>query len=149
MGLSLNRLLRLQRIRSLQEQQARMDLERANNALHAAETALAGHQQNRVDAQSAARGALLAGDRIEWHLAEAGREVSEWKIGQMEVLRKQRAEAVAPARALYMEKRREEEQIKILRAGVQSDIDVERKREEQRMSDEWFAQRQYRGEIAN
>jgi|GEM_PF-2316664 len=144
MALSLGRLKRLQKIRSMEEQQARTELERVNMALNAAETAVGEQLVQRTMARRASRAALLAGDKAEWHLAEAMREVSEWNLDKMRAERQQRAAAVEPARVVFMEKRRDDEQMKILRGNVQRMADAESKRLEQIAADEWYGQNRFR-----
>jgi hypothetical protein len=141
MGLSLERLKRLQRIRGLQEQMARGELERANLALRAAEVAVGEQLLQRTAARRASRKALLEGDREEWHLGEAAREVSQWNLEKMEVERTKQAAAVEPARVVFMEARREEEQMKILRKKAELAKYADLKRAEQEAADEWYRSR--------
>jgi hypothetical protein len=135
---------RLQRVRSVAEQQARMELERANAALRDAETSVGEQLLARTNAKRMARAALLAGDRTEWHLAEAMREVSEWNVTRAEVNRRDAEAAVGPAQIIFMNARREDEQMKALRKKMAAVEEIKRRRAEQAAADEWFGQAKIR-----
>ncbi len=143
-GMGAVRWKRLQRIRGLQEQQARVNLERANLALHAAESAVGEQLRQRTAAGRASRAALLAGDRVEWHMAEAAREVSEWTLERLEQERKLREAAVEPAKVEFFEKRMADEQMKVLRKKMEAVELDERRHVEQQSADEWFGQQRGR-----
>jgi hypothetical protein len=94
-----------------------------------------------VDAGLAARDALAAGDRAEWLLTDAQREVTVWNRERLSGLLKLRAVEVPPAMEKFLDSRREHEQIKQLVGNLKQAADLDEGRKQQAASDDWFLSR--------
>ena len=135
------RLGRLLAIRRLNEDLDRGALATALARVAEVESALARQETALVESRVASRSALGAGERGEWLLADAQREVAGWNRARLRVLLQARAEEVAPATEKFLESRREHEQVKRLVEDAREAARVEEDRRAQAAADDWFLSR--------
>jgi hypothetical protein len=138
------RLDRLLAIRRLGEDLNRRILTQALASVAEVDMALARQETNLLDARVAARNALIAGDRAEWLMMDAQREVTEWNRERLSGLLKTRSIAVPPAMKKFLESSREHEQIKQLVANLKQTAEIEQSRKAQAESDDWFLNKRMR-----
>ena len=135
------RLRRLLAIRRLGEELNRRTLAQALASVVEVESAIVRQEAILVDTGVAARNALAAGDRAEWLLTDAQREVTAWNRERLSGLLKSRAVEVPPAMEKFLDSRREHEQIKQLVGNLKRAADIDEGRKEQAASDDWFLSR--------
>jgi hypothetical protein len=132
------RLKRLVGIRKIAEELDRRDLELAVAAVAEVDAALWATRGSLLEAGTAARAALGAGERGEWLLADAQSEVAGWNRGRLGLLRAQRVVAVEPAKEKFMASRLEHEQVKVLVEDAKREEREDEGRRAQTTSDDWF-----------
>lgn len=141
MPVVLERLRRLQRIRRLAADQAGLELELAAASLRQAEQAQAAQGRGGREARSLARQALALGERSDWLMAEAAKEVAGWNLSRLQSVREQRAIVVEPARQRYIETHREAEQARTLLDSARTAERTRETRKEQAAVDDWFSRK--------
>ncbi|MGD0798375.1 MAG: hypothetical protein ABR910_11685 [Acidobacteriaceae bacterium] len=138
------RLERLLAIRRLGEELGRRRLQTALGAVAEVEAAIGAQDARLVEAKVESREALAAGDRGEWLMADARGEVAGWNKGRLGYLLRERMSEVPPAMEMFLESRREHEQVKQLVEDARGAARVEEDRRAQAAADEWFASRRGR-----
>ena len=138
------RLGRLLAIRRLNEELDRNTLAIALTRVAEVEAALAAQDASVAIARLAGHSALSAGDRGEWLLADAQKEVAGWNRGRLGVLLQARTEDVAPAMQRFVESRLEHEQVKQLVVDAQRVEATEEDRKAQAAADDWFLNKRAR-----
>ncbi|MHB1021419.1 MAG: hypothetical protein ACYC46_10730 [Acidobacteriaceae bacterium] len=141
MAIEYARLKRLHRIRKLMERQRQLELQRAMSALQQTEQAVAGQTTAQLQAQMEGKQALATGSQDEWLLAEAAGEIARWNLDKLKVLHKARSEETRPARELYLQSRREQEQLAVLVEKSTEELQQEDLRRAQMAADDWYARR--------
>jgi hypothetical protein len=129
------------RIRKLQEETERRELEVAVGAVAEVVAALRMDEAAVGESQEMSRNALGEGDRGEWLLADAQGEVARANMDRLAVLRVKREAAVPVAMARFLACRREHEQAKVLVREARQAEAVEVGRKEQAAADEWVMSR--------
>lgn len=138
MSQSRRRLQRLLAIRRIGEEVARQRLKSALDSLAEAQTVLSQERQVIASAGEAALSALDACDRSERLFAEAEAEVAGWNLARLaSVLESRRAE-IPLARAAFLDRRREAEQIEhfIQQSNIHEQLREDRNA--QTAADDWF-----------
>lgn len=135
------RLRRLLAIRRLEEDLDRKTLTQALASVTEVESALTRQEAILEDAGLAARNALAVGDRGEWLMTDAQREVTGWNRERLKGLLKARAAVVPPAIEQFLNSRRKHEQIKHLVGNMKHAADIDEGRKEQAATDDWFLSR--------
>jgi hypothetical protein len=135
---------RLLTIRRLSEDLDRRSLQRASAAVAEVEAAMACQGAALAEASVAERNALASGDRGEWLLADAQREVAGWNRGRLRTLLKARTAAVAPAMERFLASRREHEQVKQLIENGRQLANSEADRKSQAEADDRFLSKRTR-----
>ena len=138
------RLDQLLAVRRLNEDLGRRVLAQALASVAEVEAALARQETTLADARLAARRAMTSGDRGEWLMADAQTEVAGWNRGWLGVLLETRAAEVPQAMEMFLESRREHEQVKQLVENAQQVEEIEEGRRVQASSDDWFLSRRMR-----
>jgi hypothetical protein len=126
------------------EDLCRRRLQLAFAAVAEVDSGLARQTMALAEAGLAARNALASGDRGEWLLADAQREVAGWNRSQLEVLLRARIADVAPAMERFLASRREHEQVKQLIENERQKTSREADRKSQTEADDWFLSRRTR-----
>ena len=108
------------------------------------EGGLAAQDAALVEARLAERTALASGDRGEWLLTDAQREVAGWNRSRLRVLLQARTADVAPAMERFLASRREHAQVKQLIENARQTADCEANRKAQAEADDWFLSRRTR-----
>ena len=145
MSAKIARLRGLERIRKIQEEMQRWELERVVTAVAEVETALRHRIEAAADALARSRAALGTGDRDEWLFADAQSQVTGSSIVGLRGLRRQRETSVAPAMNDYLECRKLHEQARVLLANAESDARAAEIRKTQAEIDAWVVSRWARG----
>jgi hypothetical protein len=140
-GRRLEKLGRLLAIRRLGEDLGRRRLQLAFAAVAEVESGLADQQTALLEAGLAERNALASGDRSEWLLADAQREVAGWNRGRLRPLLQARTADVAPAMERFLASRREHAQVKQLIENARQTAGREAGRESQAEADDRFLSR--------
>jgi hypothetical protein len=143
-GRRLEKLGRLLGIRRLGEDLWRRRLQLAFAAVAEVDTALTGQNAALAEASLAARNALASGDRSEWLLADAQREVARWNRSRLRILLQARTADVAPAMEKFLASRREHEQVKQLIQNARQAAALEADRKAQTEIDDWFGSKRSR-----
>jgi alpha/beta superfamily hydrolase len=138
------KLRRLLTVRRLSEDLNRRSLQLAFAAVAEVETAMACQGAALAEASAAERNALALGDRGEWLLANAQREVAGWNRGRLRVLLQLRVAEVAPAMERFLTSRREHEQVKQLVDNARQAASREADRRAQAEADDWFLSKRTR-----
>lgn len=135
------RIVSLRRIAALYgavEAMRALDLQQASGALTEAEMAIAVEHRAAVAANDAARSALRSGDREEWMLSEAQREIAGLREGRLEEMRAARTIVRDKLRGEYLESRMQTEQMKHMVAYRREQAEVEEARRAQATSDDRY-----------
>jgi hypothetical protein len=117
------------------------ELQRMASAVREAQQAI---EVERVVARSArmdGRGALVAGDRMGWMMAETQRETAAWRRRGLEQIRMEREELNEMAREQYVVSRLKREQIKRVVDNIAARMEIEERRRLQAASDDRFLAR--------
>lgn len=138
------RLSKLKRIESLYgmvEEVHSLALRQATGQLHEAESAISEQWCHAHTTANEARLALLKGDREQWLLAEAQRELGRVRRQQLEVVRVQREVITDRAREEYGASRVKSEQIKSVVERRETEGDLVAGRKIQSATDDRFLSR--------
>lgn len=132
------RLERLLAIRMLTEDRDRIALRTALSRLEEAENSLGGLDSSLKEPKTAARAALMDGDRSELMMVDLQGIVAGWERRKLTRILVQRGEEAAAAMDRFLESRREHEQAKHLVQNAREAERVDQSRRMQTMADEWF-----------
>jgi len=131
----------LERIRKVQEDMQRRELQAAMSAVAEVSSALKKDSEAVQNAGVVRRAALERGDRKEWLLAEAQSEVARANMEKLTPLLARREAAVPAAMARFLSCRLEHEQTKVLAEAAQREVAMDQARRDQAAADEWVLSR--------
>jgi hypothetical protein len=132
------RLQRLVAFRLLTEELDRSALQVALLAVLEVESAITELDKNVTESKMNARAALSEGNRPEWMMADAQKEVAGWNLSKLKSMLMVRVEGARIARERFLESRCEHEQVmQLIKDAHQAALLVEVRRE-QASADEWF-----------
>jgi hypothetical protein len=138
------RLETLQRLVSLYaavEEMHSTELQRMTSAVREAQRAIGIEQEVARSARTDGRGALLAGDRVSWMMAETQQETAAWRRRGLEQIRLEREELNESAREQYVASRLKREQINRVVDDIAARMEIEGGRRMQAASDDRFLAR--------
>jgi len=138
------RLETLQRLVTLYaavEEMHSTELQRMASAVREAQQAIGIEQEVARSARINGRGALLAGDRVSWMMAETQQETAAWRRRRLEQIRLEREELNEAAREQYVASRLKREQIKRVYDDIAVRMEIEEGRRLQAASDDRFLAR--------
>jgi hypothetical protein len=138
------RLETLQRLVSLYaavEEMHSTELQRMTAAVREAQQAIGVEQEVIQSARVDGRGALLAGDRTGWTMAETQQATAAWRRQGLELIRVEREELNDAAREQYVASRLKREQIKRVFDDIEARREIEERRRMQAASDDRFLAR--------
>ncbi len=138
------RLETLQRLVTLYaavEEMHSTELQRMASAVREAQQAIGIEQEVARSARINGRGALLAGDRVSWMMAETQQETAAWRRQRLEQIRLEREELNEAAREQYVASRLKREQIKRVFDDIAVRMEIEEGRRLQAASDDRFLAR--------
>ena len=138
------RLETLQRLVTLYaavEEMHSTELQRMASAVREAQQAIGIEQEVAQSARINGRGALLAGDRVSWMMAETQQETAAWRRQRLEQIRLEREELNEAAREQYVASRLKREQIKRVFDDIAVRMEIEEGRRLQAASDDRFLAR--------
>ncbi len=138
------RLETLQRLVTLYaavEEMHSTELQRMASAVREAQQAIGIEQEVARSARINGRGALLAGDRVSWMMAETQQETAAWRRRRLEQIRLEREELNEAAREQYVASRLKREQIKRVFDDIAVRMEIEEGRRLQAASDDRFLAR--------
>jgi hypothetical protein len=139
-----NRLETLQRLVTLYaavEEMHSTELQRMTAAVREAQQVIRAEQEEARTARVDGRGALLAGDRVSWMMAETQQETAAWRQRGLEQIRLGREELSEAAREQYVGSRLRREQIKRVFDDIAVGMEIEEGRRLQAASDDRFLAR--------
>ena len=137
----LEALRRLANLYAAVEQMHSAELQRTTAALRHAEQAIQTEQEVARSARNEGRGALLAGDRKSWMMAEIEQETSAWRRRGLDQIRLEREELSEVAREQYVASRLKREQMKRVFDDIAAGMEIEEGRRSQADSDDRFLAR--------
>jgi len=117
------------------------ELQRMASAVREAQQAIGIEQEVARSARISGRGALLAGDRVSWMMAETQQESAAWRRRRLEQIRLEREELNEAAREQYVASRLKREQIKRVFDDIAVRMEIEEGRRLQAASDDRFLAR--------
>ncbi len=117
------------------------ELQRMASAVREAQQAIGIEQEIARSARINGRGALLAGDRVSWMMAETQQETAAWRRRRLEQIRLEREELNEAAREQYVASRLKREQIKRVFDDIAVRMEIEEGRRLQAASDDRFLAR--------
>src|SRR6266702_761735 len=117
------------------------ELQRMASAVREAQQAIGIEQEIARSARINGRGALLAGDRVSWVMAETQQETAAWRRRRLEQIRLEREELTEAAREQYVASRLKREQIKRVFDDIAVRMEIEEGRRLQAASDDRFLAR--------
>jgi len=138
------RLETLQRLVTLYtavEEMHSTELQRMASAVREAQQAIGIEQEVARSARINGRGALLAGDRVSWMMAETQQETAAWRRRRLEQIRLEREELNEAAREQYVASRLKREQIRRVFDDIAARLEIEEGRRLQAASDDRFLAR--------
>jgi hypothetical protein len=138
------RLETLQRLVTLYaavEEMHSTELQRMTSATRETQQAIGIEQEMARSARMDGRGALLAGDRVSWMMAETQQETAAWRRRGLEQIRLEREELSEAAREQYVASRLKREQIKRVFDDIAARMEIEELRRTQAASDDRFLAR--------
>jgi|ERR1700730_14376563 hypothetical protein len=138
------RLETLQRLVALYaavEEMHSTELQRMASAVREAQQAIEIEQVIARSALMDGRGALLAGNRVGWMMAEIQRETAAWRRRGLEQIRLEREQLNEAAREQYVASRLRREQIKRVFDDIAIQVEIEQGRRLQAASDDRFLAR--------
>jgi hypothetical protein len=138
------RLETLQRLVTLYaavEEMHSTELQRMAAAVREAQQAIGIEQEVAQSARIDGRGALLAGDRVSWMIAQSQQETARWRRQRLEQIRLEREELNEAAREQYVASRLKREQIKRVFDDIAARLEIEEGRRLQAASDDRFLAR--------
>lgn len=145
-------LRKIAKLYSAVEKMHSVELSRATSALNEAETAIQAERSAGAAARLAGRAALNTGDREEWMLTDAEREMTVWRRGLLEGIRSERDAVREAVRKQFLESRVQTEQMKSVVTRMKERVEVEEGRRTQANADDryltrlrWRAERDKRG----
>jgi hypothetical protein len=137
----LEALRRLANLYAAVEQMHSAELQRTTAALRQAQHAIQTEQEVARSARKEGRGALLAGDRMSWIMAETEQETSAWRGRGLDQIRLEREELTEVAREQYVASRLKREQMKRVFDDIAAGMEIEEGRRLQAASDDRFLAR--------
>ena len=138
------RLEALRRLASLYaavEEMHSTELRRTTAAVCEAQQVIRAEQEVARAARIDGRGALLAGDRVSWKMAETHEECSAWRTRRLDRIRLEREELDEVAREQYVASRLKREQMKRVFDDIAAGMEIEERRRLQAASDDRFVAR--------
>ena len=138
------RLETLQRLFTLYtavEEMHSTELQRTTTAVRETQQVIRVEQEVARAARLDGRGALLAGDRVSWMMAETQQETAAWRRQGLEQIRLEREELSEVAREQYVASRLRREQIKRVFDDIALRMEIEEGRRLQAASDDRFLAR--------
>jgi hypothetical protein len=138
------RLEALQRLVTLYaavEEMHSTELQRMTSAVREAQQAIGIEQGVARSARIDGRGALLAGDRVSWMMAETQQETAAWRRRGLEQIRLEREGLNEAARERYAASRLKREQMKRVVDDIAAGMEIEDGRRTQAASDDRFLAR--------
>jgi len=138
------RLETLQRLATLYaavEEMHSTELQRTAFAIREAQQAIGIEQRVARSARIDGRGALLAGDRVNWMMAEIQKETAAWRRRGLEQIRLERERLNETAREQYVASRLKREQMKRVVDDIAARMEIEDGRRKQAASDDRFLAR--------
>jgi flagellar biosynthesis chaperone FliJ len=133
-------LARLQTVRSLMEELARLDFEKKTAEARQIETEAVRQGERTLAARTVAL-QVLERASPSWQLAVADAEILAWRRRQLARLADQCRPAVRAAREAFLTRRQERRQLEILMATAVRKAERELARREQRLADDWYQAR--------
>jgi hypothetical protein len=122
------------------------ELQQMASTVREAQQAIGIEQEVARSARINGRGALLAGDRVNWIMAETQQETAAWRRRRLEQIRMEREELKEAAREQYVASRLKREQIKRVFDDIAVRMEIEEGRRFQAASDDRFlARRRWTG----
>jgi hypothetical protein len=140
----LTRLSTLRRLVTLYlavEEMHSTELQRMTAAVHEAELSIGVEQEVTRSVNADVRGALLAGDRASWMVAESQRETAVWRRRGLEQIRLEREELNDGAREQYVASRLKRMQVQRVFDDIAKSMEIEEGRRMQAVSDDRFLAR--------
>jgi hypothetical protein len=137
----LEMLRRLVTLYAAVEEMHSTELQRMASAVREAQQAIGIEQEVVRSARMDGRGALLAGDRVSWAMAETKQETAAWRRRGLEQIRLEREELNEAAREQYVASRLKREQIKRVFDDIAARMEIEEGRRLQAASDDRFLAR--------
>jgi hypothetical protein len=138
------RLETLQRLVTLYaavEEMHSTELQRMTAAVREVQQVIRAEQEVARAARIDGRGALLAGDRVSWIMAESQQETVAWRRRGLEPIRLEREKLSETAREQYVASRLRREQIKRVFDDIAVRMEIEEGRRLQAASDDRFLAR--------
>jgi hypothetical protein len=138
------RLETLQRLVALYaavEEMHSTELQRVTAAVREVQQVIRAEQEVARAARIDGRGALLAGDRVSWMMAESQQETVAWRRRGLEPIRLEREKLSEAAREQYVASRLRREQIKRVYDDIAVRMEIEEGRRLQAASDDRFLAR--------
>jgi hypothetical protein len=117
------------------------ELQQKTAAVREAQRAIAAEHKAARLALADGRGALLAGDRVSWMMAETQRETAAWRRRGLEQIRLEREELKDAAKKQYVASRLKREQVRSVFDDTAARTEVEEGRRMQAASDDRFLAR--------
>jgi hypothetical protein len=111
------------------------------------ECAIATLDQRDAESRAIAHAALSDGNRPEWMMADAEREVTGWNLSKLKSLLATRMEGASIARKKFIESRCEHEQVKELVKNAHQAALLDEVRRAQASADDWFLSRRKTEEL--
>jgi hypothetical protein len=141
MSSRLETLQRLVTLYSTVEEMHSLELQRMTAAVHEVRGAVGVEREIARAALVDGRVALLAGDYTKRIVAETQQEISGWRQSRLERIRIQREELSDAAMKQYVASRLKREQLKRIVDEIAAQLDIERGRRDQAISDDRFLAR--------
>jgi hypothetical protein len=142
MRVKLGAMKRLASLYLLMEEAQQLALEQAAGALHQVERGIERQQALNVQATMAGTVALIAGNRDEHLMLQSQRGLMEQTVECLDEIRHSRQERVEDEAEVYRERRMERERVEHLLEALGAELDLERRRGEQRVADDRYLSRQ-------
>ena len=139
-----NRLETLRRLVTLYvavEEMHSTELQRRTAAVREAQHAVGLEQKDVQSARMDGRGALIAGDRTSWRMAESQQETAMWRQRTLEQICLEREGLNATAREQYVASRLRREQMERVLGDIAAQAETEEGRRTQAASDDRFLAR--------
>ena len=137
----LETLQRLVTLYAAVEEMHSTELQRMTAAVREAQQVIRAEQEVARAARLDGRGALLAGDRMSWTMAETQQETAAWRRRGLEQIHLEREELSEAAREQYVASRLRREQIKRVFDDIALRMEIEEGRRLQAASDDRFLAR--------
>ena len=141
MQVRLETLQRLVTLYAAVEEMHSTELQQMAAAVREAQQAIGVEQGVARSARIDGRGALLAGDRVSWMMAQSQQDTAGWRRRRLEQIRLEREELNEAARERYVASRLKREQIKRVFDDIAARMEMEEGRRLQAASDDRFLAR--------